>query len=169
MGFIFFAGGCATPDFKGGALPSRGHAEAIAKHGSTEDDFKGVRRGQVYATANIEYILGEISSFWITIHNESFGKPINIDYRFSEFFLTTTDGEKRPLIISEAYLFPSPRAIPPRGSATLQVRLGRPKVVREEIKMIECSFDLGKTRVFLLPYTPKNSKHQKSFLTGLFY
>ena len=168
-GLIFFVSGCATNDFRGVALPSRAHAQTLAQRGIQEDDFKGLRGGQVRATANIEYVLGEISSFWITISNDSSSKPINIDYRFSEFFLVTNDGEKRPLIIPEAYLFPSPRGIPPRNSATLQVRLGRPKVVREEIKMIECSFDLGKVRVFLFPSSQEYLKRHKSFLASLFW
>ena len=157
MGLIFFVGGCATPDFKGGAFPSRAHAEA----------FQG-KANEISASANIEYILGEISSFWITIDNHSAKQRVNIDYRFSEFWLVTTDGERRALIIPEAYLFPSTHEISPKGSATLQVRLGRPKVVREEIKMIECSFDLGKTRVFLLPNVPKSGKQPKSFVESLF-
>ncbi len=166
----FFLTGCATaPDFRGVRLAGQGQADPIVKEGFTTDLFKESGTRQVFATADIEYLFGEISSFWITVTNRSTTIPVNIDYRFSEFFLVTTDGQKRPLIIPEAYFPPSPRLIQPLSQATLQVRLGRPKVVREEIKMIECSFDLGKTRVFLFPNAPKFAKPQKSFLKSLFY
>ena len=154
MAFLFVVSGCATtPDFRGLRMPSESHAEDLISAGLTRDIFK-ISTEKVSASANIEYFTGEIIGFWITLNNQS-NKAIVTKQLFADYTLITRDGDRVGLLPPTVSYNPVSEVLGPKSSTTFQIRLGRPKVTREEIKMIICSLDLGKTKVYLFPNPEK--------------
>ena len=147
--------GCAAPDFRGLKLFGEGEARSLMEQGITKDSLTGSKDG-VEAWANADYFLGEISSFWITVKNNT-KKRIPTLNRFTTYILVTQDGQKRELKPPMGQFVPAGDMIQPGGQGTFQARLSRPKVRREDVKMLICSFNLGNTQVFLFPNPAKTS------------
>ncbi len=149
--------GCAsTPDFRGLRLPSEGHAEDLLDAGLKKETFTGSSE-KISAIANAEYFLGEISGFWIQLSNQS-GRPIVMDQRFADYTLLTKTGERLVLLGPTVSYYPTNEKLNPKGRMSFSIRLGRPKLRREDIRMIVCSFDLEKTKVYLFPNPEKFSR-----------
>ncbi len=151
-----FLQGCAAPDFRGLKLSGEGEAREFVERGITKDSFLGSKDG-VEAWASPDYFLGEISSFWVTVKNNGV-KQIQTSNKFSTYTLVTKDGQKRELRPPLGQFTPEGNIIRPRGQGTFQIRLPRPKVRRQDVEMIICSFDLGNTQIFLFSNPAKYPK-----------
>jgi hypothetical protein len=90
--------------------------------------------------------------FSVTVYNDS-GRAIASEYDLRDFFLYTSDGKKYPLLDTDE---DSPLSIEPGSKAVFTPSLGNLRLKNSEVQMIQCSFDLGDTRVFLFPWSMKD-------------
>ena len=107
----------------------------------------------ITAEASLKEIADERIDFRVTVFNGSF-VPISTDYHFRDFFITARDGRKYPLIDSQTRS--ELDIIEPKASVTFNPSLGNLRLKNKDVMLIECSFDLGKTKVFLFPWSQKD-------------
>lgn len=90
--------------------------------------------------------------FGVTVFNGS-DLPIPADYDLRDFFFYTKDGKKYPLLDTDE---DSALSIEPHSKAVFAPSLGNLRVKNSDVEMIQCSFDLGDTRLFLFPWSQKD-------------
>ena len=97
---------------------------------------------------------GDHTEFMLNVVNNS-PQAIPTEYDARDYFLYLKNGKKIPLIDPEAQA--NLVSVEPKKSMQFTPSLGNLKVRSDEIRMIECSFDLGRTRLFLFPASYKKA------------
>jgi hypothetical protein len=95
----------------------------------------------------------ERMEFHVNVVNNS-PQTISADYQYRDFFLHMKDGQKIPLIDHETEW--GTAWIKPNASTTFNPSTGNLQVRNEDVRMIECSFDAGRARLFLFPASMKS-------------
>lgn len=85
----------------------------------------------------------------ITVENGS-DMPISTDLTFMEFTLVTTSGDQHELGKPGAFVMPA--EITPGKKVTFSPSFGGLRINKADIQMIICSFDMGETKVVLVPW-----------------
>ncbi len=106
----------------------------------------------VYATASLKEDADQKANFSVNIFNNS-DKAISADYQYRDFYLVAKDGRKYPLYDPETQF--DIDEIPPKTNVTFQPSLGNLVISKKNIKMIVCSFDLGRTTLVLFSSSRK--------------
>ncbi len=106
----------------------------------------------VYATASLKEDTDQRVNFSVNIFNNS-DKVISADYQYRDYYLVTKEGRKYPLYDPEAQF--DLDEILPKTNVTFQPSLGNLVISKKNIKMIVCSFDLGRTSLVLFPSSKK--------------
>lgn len=106
----------------------------------------------IYATASLKEDADQKANFSVNIFNNS-DKPILADYQYRDFYLVAKDGRKYPLYDPETQF--DIDEILPKTNVTFQPSLGNLVISKKNIKMIVCSFDLGRTTLVLFSSSRK--------------
>ena len=158
---VSFLTGCATvnekADFYGIKMKSEFSAKDFAMKPTANESFeysyrKSTMDNEIYAYGHletIEYLAGKISSIRVTIVNES-KKPLTVERVFASFALVTNDGERYELEPPIAF-YPANRFILPGAQEIFALNVAPYKLVKEDIRMVICSFELGETKIILFP------------------
>ena len=156
-----FLVGCATvnekADFYGIKMKSEFSAKDFAMKPTANESFeysyrKNTMDNEIYAYGHletIEYLKGKISSIRVTIVNGS-KAPLAVERLFASFALIATNGERYELEPSLAF-YPANRYIAPGTQETFALNVAPHKLVKEDIRMVICSFGLGETKIILFP------------------
>ena len=108
----------------------------------------------VYADAVLENSPPETNDIRVNVVNQS-PVPLRTEYSSRDFYLYLKNGKRIPLADPEGQ---QPlRSVPVKKSVEFRPSLGNLSLNHEEIVMIECSFDLGTTRLFLFPRSKKEA------------
>lgn len=102
----------------------------------------------IYATASLKEDAEQRVNFSVNIFNNSEG-AIPADYQNRDYYLVTKDNKKYPLYDPEAQF--DIDEIQPKTNVTFQPSLGNLVLSKKNIKMIVCSFDLGRVQLVLFP------------------
>jgi hypothetical protein len=108
----------------------------------------------VTAEASLKEIPDGLIDFRVTVFNAT-KSPISTEFDFRDFYITTRNGRQYPLIDRQDR--PELDAIEAKSNVTFNPSLGNLKIQNKDVVLIECSFDLGKTKVFLFPWSEKNA------------
>ena len=153
--------GCATvnekADLYGIKMKSEFSAKDFAMKPSAAGSFeysyrKSTMDNEIYAYGHletIEYLKGKISSIRVTIVNGS-KAPLAVERVFASFTLVTNEGERYELESPTAF-YPANRFISPGTQETFALNVAPYKLMKEDIRMVICSFDLGETTIILSP------------------
>ncbi len=106
----------------------------------------------VYATASLREDANQHVNFSVNVFNNS-DKAISADYQYRDYYLVTKEDRKYPLYDPETQF--DLDEIPPKTNVTFQPSLGNLVISKKNIKMIVCSFDLGRTTLVLFPSSKK--------------
>ena len=106
----------------------------------------------IHAEASLRAAGDERLDFRVNVVNDS-ASEISSDYRYRDFFIYTKDGRKYSLIDEneDSRL----NTVGPKSSRIFSPSLGNLKIYSEDVRMVSCSFDLGKTQIFLFPWSRK--------------
>ncbi len=148
----------AEQDFYGIRMKSESWAKNLVWNAGPMANQNDLAKGPVLshditAEASLKEIEDERIDFKVTVFN---GTPetLSTDFNFRDFYITTRSGQKYPLIDGQDQ--PELNRIEPKSSVTFSPSLGNLRVRNKDVMLIECSFDLGKTKVFLFPWSEKN-------------
>ena len=150
---------CAEQDFYGikmrNELWARNLALNIGPQAEEQDLYEGsVLDPAVFADAVLKNAsASDHMEFHVNVVNNS-PQDVSADYQYRDFFLHMKDGQKIPLIDPETEW--GTVWIKSRASAAFSPSTGNLQVRNEDVRMIECSFDSGRTRVFLFPASLKS-------------
>ncbi len=108
----------------------------------------------VYATASLKEDADQRVNFSVNIFNNS-NRAISTDYEYRDYYLVTKEGRKYPLYDPETQF--GIDEILPKTNVTFQPSLGNLVISKKNIKMIVCSFDLGRTTLVLFPSSKKEA------------
>jgi hypothetical protein len=149
----------AEQDFYGVQMRDENWAKKLVLSVDAPTDANDLREGPVLdqavrAEASLLQTADERLDFRVTVFNDS-SSPISADYRFREFYIVARDGKRYPLIDSEETMVPE--TILPRTQATFSPSLGNLPMRNSDVEMIACSFDLGRTQIFLFPWSRKET------------
>jgi len=113
-------------------------------------DRDGIEK-RVTARARIAKKLGSFSRCLdLTIKNRS-EQSISTWRDGLRFTVVTIHGKRYDLLLPTKTLYPSSDHIGPGETARFQPAFGKAKFRLKDIKMIVCSFELGRTKIILLP------------------
>jgi hypothetical protein len=123
------------------------------------EDLRGgpILNHKVRAEASLKPVADGHLDFQVNVINESIF-PISSDYRYRDFFIYTDDGRKYPLVDMEDDTRLD--LIAPHSSLTFSPSLGNFEIKNDNVLMIGCSFDLGRTEIFLFPWAMKEKINQ---------
>ncbi len=107
---------------------------------------------QITAEAALKEISDEKLDVRITINNEG-SEAVSTDYHARDFFITTRDGRKYPLIDEDQNSDSS--YIDAKSKVTFSPSTGNLKIKNKDVILIECSFGFGKNKIFLFPWSKK--------------
>ena len=149
----------ADQDFYGIKMKNELWAKNLVLGLGPKADQGVLRRGPVldqavFADAVIQNATARQLDFRVNLVNNS-PAAINTDYQSRDYFIYTKNGGKIPLIDPENQW--ALASVLPKASVTFSPSLGNLKIRSEDILMIECSFDAGKTRIFLFPDSSKEN------------
>ena len=158
---VLFA--CAAPparaeaEFYGVKMPSESFASGVVlrNDGSPGDAFPsddGVDRS-VYAYARFDGGIGAGAGIEITIVNQT-QSPLSTDYLFAEYTVVTNAGDRITLDAPDPVFFPATKQIAPGARASFRPGLGIQRIKKEDVRYIICAFDMGETKIVLLPLPP---------------
>ena len=155
--FILISGGAqAEQDFYGIQMKDEAWARALVlNQGSpnTADLFEGpVVNHAIHAEASLKEVADRRIHFLLTVFNDS-SAQVPIDYHLRDFQVYTREGKKYSLIDTEEDL---PAFIDPRSKMSFAPSFGNLSLSNSDVEMIVCSFNLGKTRVILFPWSKKD-------------
>lgn len=154
---------CAAPparaeaEFYGVKMPSESFASGVVlrNDGSPGDAFPaddGVDRS-VYAYARFDGGIGAGAGIEITIVNQT-QSPLSTDYLFAEYTVVTNAGDRITLDAPDPVFFPATKQIAPGARASFRPGLGIQRIKKEDVRYIICAFDMGETKIVLLPLPP---------------
>ncbi len=154
---------CAAPsaraeaEFYGVKMPSESFASGVVlrNDGSPGDAFPsddGVDRS-VYASARFDGGIGAGAGIEITIVNQT-QSPLSTDYLFAEYTVVTNAGDRITLDAPDPVFFPATKQIAPGARASFRPGLGIQRIKKEDVRYIICAFDMGETKIVLLPLPP---------------
>lgn len=153
------ASASAEQDFYGIQMKNERWAKNLVWNAAPAADPADLLEGPVLshdvtAEASLKEITDGRIDFRVTIFN---GTPVTIstDYHFRDFYITARDGRKYPLIDNQTQL--DLNTIEPKKNVTFNPSFGNLRLKNKDVMLIECSFDLGKTKVFLFPWTQKDA------------
>lgn len=149
-------------DFYGIQMKSESFSEDLVwKQTGARPAFESGIEGtdpRIEAFANFHHLFGLQKRLDIRVVNGS-DKPLATGYLFTEYQLVLKDGRRHLLTPPEALSYPATELIPPKGRVTLTPGLGALRVKKEEIDKLIVSFDMGATKIVLLPVPrPKSAK-----------
>ncbi len=107
----------------------------------------------LHAEASLKEVEDRHIAFHLTVFNDS-SLQIPTDVRYRDFFVYTRDGKKYPLIDTEEDL---PPFIDPNSKVSFEPSFGNLQVRNNEVEMIVCSFDVGRTKLVLFPWSKKET------------
>ncbi len=147
----------AEQDFYGIQIKNDAWAKNLVLGMNLAVDPKDLQEGPVldhaiHAEASLKPIGNERIDFRVNVINDS-TTPVSSNYEERDFFIYTKDGHKYPLIDTEEDSRLS--SIEPKSNKTFNPSLGNLRIRNDEVLMIRCSFDLGKTEIFLFPWSKK--------------
>ena len=153
---------CAEEDFYGIQMKNELWAKNLVLGMGPEADSQDLTKGQVldhavYAEASLKPAANGRINFHINVINNS-AVPISSDSYRRDFFIYTKDGRKYPLLDEEDD--PNLDLIEPKSSRTFSPSLGNLKIQNDDVRMIRCAFDFGKTEIFLFPWSKKEAIKQ---------
>ena len=151
-------GAQAEQDFYGIKMKNELWAQNLVLNSGPKADVNDLYQGPVldssiFADAVIK-TGPERTEFKVNVVNNS-TQAISANYEFRDYFLYMKDGKKIPLIDPETQW--NLYSVEPKGSVAFHPSLGNLRVRHEDVRMVECSFDLGKTRLFLFPASKKDA------------
>jgi len=158
--FAFFllsgaTAGWAYTDFYGVKMRSVSNAKDLVIEPTPDNSLKvtyneNTMDDRVHAWGQLMHAgTGRYGGVKITVENLS-DKPILTDLTFAEFTLLTTSGDQHELGKPGAFVMPA--EISPGKKVTFTPSFGGLRIKKEEIQMIVCSFDMGDTKVVLVPW-----------------
>ena len=157
---LFFAAASAgaEQDFYGIKMKNELWAKNLVLNVGPKADKKDLRQGpvldrEIFADARIEEAMPSRLNLRINVVNGS-QETIDTPYKYRDYYIHTKDGKKIPLADPESQRDVS--SIPPKGSKTFSPSLGNLDLRTEDIRFIECSFNMGATRIFLFPASKKD-------------
>ena len=133
------------PNCAGDFVMERSGAE-VPKYSLNKDTMDD----RISATGQLEYFFSAIKSIHIRVMNRS-DKPIRTDLTFASIKLIATDDQEYEMVQPDIVEYPAVDMINPKDEATFVIPMVRLQIKKEEIKMIVCSFDMGETKIILLP------------------
>ncbi len=119
---------------------------------------------RISATGQLEYFFSAIKSIHIKVMNRS-DKPIRTDLTFASIKLIATDDQEYEMVQPDIVEYPAVDMINPKDEATFVIPMVRLQIKKEEIKMIICSFDVGETKIILLPRPSELAKPATPLVT----
>jgi hypothetical protein len=149
----------AETGFFGYKMRSESYARELIKREdfkvSTEafPDSEGIDKS-VYATARFKYTLPEGYVMEVTIFNHS-KTDIPAPIKFTEFIIIFKDGQRQELTKPGVVVYPYTEKILPGVPLRLMVDVGGRRFDKNEIEMIVCSFNLGDTKIVMVPLPDK--------------
>ena len=156
--FFFSSLACADVDFYGVKMPSESYAKTLTVQGANNlytvtNDVEGVDK-DVYAYGTLKNSMdGVVLS--LRVFNNS-DRPILADYDFIEYTVVTKDGKRYTLEPPVMAWYSG--SIKPKNSETFEPSLGSLKIKKEDIAEVICSFDMGSTKIVLVPVTKTEPK-----------
>ena len=159
LSLLFYAStALAEQDFYGIKMRNDLWARNLVLNAGPKADDKDLFQGPILDPAVFAEALvrpsGDHTEFMLSVVNNS-PQAIPTEYESRDYFLYLKTGKKIPLIDPEAQA--NLVSVEPKKSVQFTPSLGNLKVRPEEIRMIECSFDLGRTRLFLFPASYKKA------------
>ena len=153
---LISASAWAEQDFYGIQIKSEEWAKALVLNSGNPDPndlLDGpVLSHAVHAEASLKEVAERHINFRLTVFNDS-EQPIAVEYHLRDFLVYTRDGKKYSLIDTEEDL---PTMIDPRSKASFAPSFGNLSLNNSDVQMIVCSFDLGRTKVILFPWSMKD-------------
>lgn len=150
---------CAEQDFYGIQMKNELWAQNLVLGTGPQADPKDLNAGpilshQIHAEASLKPLTDNRLDFQVNVINDS-RMPIVSDYRYRDFFIYTRDGSKYSLIDGED----NPRldSIEPKSSRVFNPSLGKLNIQNDQVRMIRCSFDVGRIQIFLFPWSKKEA------------
>ena len=147
----------AEQDFYGIQMKNELWAENLVLGTGPAADPRDLSEGpvlnhQIHAEASLKSMSDEHLDFRLNVINDS-NSEISSDHQYRDFFIYTKDGRKYSLIDKndDSRL----NVIAPKSSKIFNPSLGNLRLQNEEVRMISCSFDLGRTEIFLFPWSKK--------------
>ncbi len=165
---LLSASAFAEQDFYGIKIKNELWARNLVLSSGPKANKADLRQGPVsdasiYAEGVIRPVPPDKTDFRILVVNDS-PKPLPVDYKFRDFFLILRNGQRIPLVDPDQQW--ALTQIAPKSNATFTPSLGRLEVSHEDIRMIECSFDSGATKIFLFPASMKEVVHKLKTASG---
>jgi len=152
----------AAADFYGVKISSESYAKGLwVDESGSAPKFTVEKPGmdkRVFAYGNWAGFLGTSKGISIQVFNNS-DQAITTHYDFAEYTVVTQDGERHSMS-PPAMVFPSIESIEPKKSAVFEPVFDGGGIKKEDIRMIICSFDLGDTKIILLPLSKKLNAHK---------
>lgn len=122
---------------------------------SSKDILEGsLFNKSVYATASLRADADQHVNFSVNVFNNT-DNVIPADYQYRDYYLVTKEDRKYPLFDPETQF--DLDEILPKTNVTFQPSLGNLVISKKNIKMIVCSFDLGRTTLILFPSSKKEA------------
>jgi len=153
---LFSASAWAEQDFYGIQMRDEEWAKALVLNSGNPDPndlLAGpVLNHLIHAEASLKEIADRHLSFRMTVFNDT-NQIVPVDYHLRDFLVYTREGKKYSLIDIEEDL---PSFIDPRSKASFAPSFGNLTLSNSDVQMIVCSFDLGKTKVILFPWSMKD-------------
>lgn len=147
--------GWAYTDFYGVKMRSTSNAKDLVIEPTPDNSLKVTHNentmdDRVRAWGQLMHAgTGRYGGVKITVENLS-DKPILTDLTFAEFTLLTTSGDRHELGSPGAFWMPA--VISPGKKVTFTPSFGGLRIKKADIQMIVCSFDMGETKVVLVPW-----------------
>ena len=147
----------AEQDFYGIQFANEKWARAlILKQG--EPDMEELASGPILnhsirAEASLKETEDNHIAFNVTVFNDM-DSSISVDYRFRDFYILTKDGRKYSLVDTEEDL---PSTLDGRSKMSFAPSFGNLTIRNNDVEMVVCSFDLGRIKVVLLPWSKKEA------------
>ncbi len=167
---LFFAATvfAAEPDFFGIKMRSVRCAEDFKIEKKEAKKFiysynKETMSDKIRASAVFFSYQGKVKEIYITVYNDS-DKPIPAKRVFTTFAVVTNDGDTYEMDDPSHTIYPLTELIAPQGGRVRFVRwITRHDLGKKDIKMIVCSFDLGETKIVLVPnpFFRETGRHSK--------
>ncbi len=153
------ANAIAEQDFYGIQIMNERWAKSLVWKSGPPADQEDLKDGpilnhDVTGEASLKETVDGGIDFRITIFNGT-KAAIRTDFDLRDFYVTTQRGQNYPLIDNQD--LPELETIEPKSSVTFGPSFGNLKIRNKDVVMIECSFDLGKTKVFLFPWSEKTT------------
>ena len=156
--FLFASPAFADVDFYGVKMPSESYAKSLIVQGynnlyTVSNDIEGVDK-DVYAYGTLKDSMGGMVLSLRVFNNSD--RPILADYDFIEYTVVTKDGKRYTLEPPVMAWYSG--SIKPKKSETFEPGLGSLKLKKEDIAEVVCSFDMGSTKIVLVPVRKTESK-----------